>query len=70
MLQEKEMTVKQTRGTVGERQIAFVNALKALDDEKKEKMYQKALRDIAETVLDVEFDNNNEVKSVTDVNKQ
>lgn len=67
-MDEKEMTVKQTRGTVGERQIAFVNALKALDDEKMEQMYQKALRDIAETVLDVEFDDNNEVKpSNTDV---
>lgn len=62
MLQEKEMTVKQTRGTVGERQMAFVNALKALDDEKMEQMYQQALRDIAETVLDVEFDENNEVE--------
>lgn len=66
-----ETTVKQTRGTVGERhtlsrtndeEIAFVNALKALDDEKMEQMYQKTLRDIAETVLDVELDNNNEVK--------
>lgn len=65
---KEEMTVKQTRGTVGERQMAFVNALKALDDEKMEQMYQKALRDIAETVLDVEFDDNNEVKpSNTDV---
>lgn len=62
MLQEKEMTVKQTRGTVGERQMAFVNALKALDDEKMEKMYQQSLRDIAETVLDVEFDDNNDVE--------
>lgn len=57
-----EMTVKQTRGTVGERQMAFVNALKALDDEKMEQMYQQALRDIAETVLDVEFDDNNDVE--------
>ena len=71
MLQEKEMTVKQTRGTVGERktlsrtndeEIAFVNALKALDDVKMEQVYLSALRDIAETVLDVEFDDNNEVK--------
>ena len=59
-MDRKEMTVKQTRGTVGERQMAFVNALKALDDEKMEKMYAQALRDIAETVLDVEFDDNNE----------
>lgn len=61
-MDEKEITVKQTRGTVGERQISFVNALKALDDEKMEQMYQKTLRDIAETVLDIEFDDNNEVK--------
>lgn len=52
----KEMTVKQTRGTVGERQMAFVNALKAVDYEKE---YQQALRDIAETVLDMRFDENN-----------
>ena len=58
-MNEKEMTVKQTRGTVGERQMAFVEALKALDDEKMEKMYAQALRDIAETVLDVEFDDEN-----------
>ena len=59
-MDRKEMTVKQTRGTVGERQMAFVNALIALDDEKMEKMYAQALRDIAKTVLDVEFDDNNE----------
>ena len=60
------MTVKQTRGTVGERytltrtndeEIAYINALKAVDFEKE---YQAALRDIAETVLGVEFDENNE----------
>lgn len=61
-MDKEEMTVKQTRGTVGERQMAFVNALKELDDEKMEQMYQQALRDIAETVLDVEFDENNEVE--------
>lgn len=63
-MNEKE--IKQTRGTVGERhtlsrtndeEIAFVNALKAVDFEKE---YQQALRDIAETVLGVEFDENNE----------
>ena len=59
-MDRKEMTVKQTRGTVGERQMAFVNALIALDDEKMEQAYQKALRDIAETVLDIRFDENNE----------
>lgn len=58
-MDKEEITVKQTRGTVGERQMAFVNALKALDDEKMEKMYAQALRDIAETVLDVEFDDEN-----------
>jgi RecB family exonuclease len=40
-----------------ERQLAFVEALKAVDYEKE---YQQALRDIAETVLGVEFDENNE----------
>jgi hypothetical protein len=56
-MNRKEITVKQTRGTVGERQTAFVEALKAVDFEKE---YQQALRDIAETVLGVEFDDNNE----------
>lgn len=60
-----EKTIKETRGTVGERQtrtsneqLAFVNALKALDDEKMEQAYQRALRDIAETVLGMDFENN------------
>ena len=47
--------------TKNDEQLAFVNALKALDDEKMEQAYQKALRDIAETVLDMSFDENNEV---------
>jgi hypothetical protein len=47
--------------TNNDEQLAFVNALKALDDEKMEQAYQKALRDIAETVLDMRFDENNEV---------
>jgi len=57
------MTVKQTRGTVGERQIAYVNALKAVDYEKE---YQQALRDIAEAMFDMTDEDfeNNEVKSV------
>lgn len=56
----RETTVKQTRGVRSdEYQTAFVNALKAVDYEKE---YQQALRDIAETVLDIEFDDNNEVK--------
>lgn len=67
-MDRKEMTVKQTRGTVGERQMAFVEALKALDEDKElkpiyermEREYQQALRDIAETVFDMEFDDNNE----------
>lgn len=46
--------------TKNDEQLAFVNALKALDDAKMEKMYAQALRDIAETVLDVEFNDNNE----------
>lgn len=40
-------------------QISFVQALKVLDDEKMEQMYAQALRDIAETVLDMEFDDEN-----------
>lgn len=63
-MEKKEMTVKQTRGTAGEYQVSFVNALKALDEDKAmkpiyermEREYQQALRDIAETVLDMEFD--------------
>lgn len=62
------MTVKQTRGTAGEYQVAYINALKALDEdielkpiyERMEREYEKALRDIAETVFDMEFDDNNE----------
>ena len=42
-------------------QISFVQALKVLDDKKMEQMYVQALRDIAETVLGVEFDENNEL---------
>lgn len=34
-------------------QIAFVNALKALDDVKMEQVYLNALRDIAEVVFDM-----------------
>lgn len=42
-----------------EEMIAYINALKAVDFEKE---YQSALRDIAETILDIEFDDdNNEV---------
>lgn len=50
-------------------EIAFVNALKALDADKEyefEQMYLKALRNIAEVMFDMtdeDFDNN-EVKSV------
>lgn len=62
----RETTVKQVRGVRSdEYQTAFVEALKAVDYEKE---YQQALRDIAETVLDIEFDDNNVVKpSNTDV---
>lgn len=56
-MDKKEKTVKQTRGTVGERQMAFVEALKAVDFEKES---MQVLRDIAETVFGVEFDDNNE----------
>ena len=45
-------------------EIAFVNALKAVDYEKE---YQQALRDIAEAMFDMTDEDfeNNEVKSVT-----
>ena len=60
----RETTVKQTRGVRSdEYQTAFVNALKAIDEDKEmQQMYQNALRDIAETVLDMDFNENNEVK--------
>ena len=45
--------------TKNDEQLAFVNALKALDDEKMEQMYISALRDIAETMFDMEFDDEN-----------
>ena len=51
-----EKTIKETVGTVGERQTAFVNALKAVDYEKE---YQQALRDLAEAMFDMEFDDEN-----------
>ena len=73
MLQEKEMTVKQTRGTVGERQMAFVNALKAIDEDKEmQLMYENTMKDLARAMFDMTDEDfeNNEVKSVTDVNKQ
>ena len=62
-MDEKEMTVKQTRGTVGERQMAYVNALKAVDYEKE---YNQALRGLAEVMFDMTDEDfeNNEVKSV------
>lgn len=61
-MDKEEMTVKQTRGTVGERQIAYVNALKAVDYEKE---YHQALRDLAEAMFDMTEEDfkNNEVKS-------
>lgn len=57
-----ERTIKETRGELKtERQIAFANALKALDEDKEmQQMYEMALRDIAETMFDMEFDENNE----------
>lgn len=55
-----ERTIKGVRGDLKqERQIAFVNALKALDEDKElNEMYDRALRDIAETVLGMDFENN------------
>ena len=38
-----EKTVKQTRGTVGERQLAFVAALKVIDREKRMQQMVKAV---------------------------
>lgn len=40
-----EKTVKQTRGTVGEIQLAYVNALKAVDREKRMQQMVKAVFD-------------------------
>lgn len=61
----RETTVKQVRGVRSdEYQTAFVKALEAIDYEKE---YQQALRDIAETVLDMRFDKNNCPTSNTDV---
>lgn len=77
-MDRKEITVKQTRGTVGERhtltrtndeEIAYVNALKAVDFEKE---YQAALRDIAEAMFDMTDEDfeNNKVKSVENAEYQ
>lgn len=57
-MNKKEITVKQTRGVRSdEYQMAFVNSLKALDEDKEfNEMYESALRDIAETVLGMDFD--------------
>lgn len=58
---------RQTRGTVGERhtndeEIAWVNALKALDSMKDEyefeQAYQQALQNLAEAIFDMDFQNN------------
>jgi hypothetical protein len=53
-----EKTVKQTRGTVGERQIAYVNALKAVDREKRMQQMVKA-------VFDWLKPDNNDVEPIT-----
>ena len=53
-----EKTVKQTRGTVGERQIAFVNALKAVDREKR-------MQQIVKAVFDWLRPDNNDVEPLT-----
>lgn len=72
-MDKEEMTVKQTRGTVGERQMAFVNDLKAIDEDKEmQLMYENTMKDLARAMFDMTDEDfeNNEVKSVTDVNKQ
>lgn len=55
-----ERTIKGVRGDLKqERQIAYAAALKALDEDKElNEMYYRTLRDIAETVLGMEFENN------------
>lgn len=75
-MDKEEITVKQTRGTVGERhtlsrtndeEIAFVNALKALDEDKEmQLMYENAMKDLARVMFDMTDEDfeNNEVKSV------
>lgn len=52
-----------------EQQLAFINALKAVDFEKE---YQAALRDIAEAMFDMTDEDfeNNEVKSVENAEYQ
>lgn len=40
-----EKEIKQTRGTVGDIQLAFVNALKAVDHEKRMQQMVKAVFD-------------------------
>lgn len=71
-----EKTIKETRGTVGERhtltrtndeEIAYINALKAVDFEKE---YQAALRDIAEAMFDMEFDDENNEVNVEPLNEE
>lgn len=55
-----------------EQQLAFVEALKALDADKEyefEQMYQKALRNIAEVMFDMtdeDFENNKPIVSPND----
>lgn len=72
-----EKTIKETRGTAGDYQVAYVNALKALDEDKilrpiyerLERDYQQALRDIFETVFDMtdeDFENNEPIVSLND----
>lgn len=72
-MDRKEMTVKQTRGTVGERQMAFVNALKAIDEDKEmQLMYENAMKDLARAMFDMTDEDfeNNEVKSVENAEYQ
>ena len=63
-----ECTIKETRGELKtERQIAFANALKALDEDKElNEMYENALREIGRDLFDMTDEDfkNNEVKSV------
>lgn len=63
-----ERTIKGVRGDLKqERQICFVNALKEIDYEKE---YQQALRDIAEAMFDMEFDDENNEVNVEPLNEE
>jgi len=73
-----EKVIKQTVGTVGERhtndeEIAWVNALKAIDESKEMRLiYENSLKDLARAMFDMTDEDfeNNEVKSVENAEYQ